>query len=139
MYCVKCGAELKPGAKFCVNCGKMIEAADTQGAAPDYGNNNAYNNGAYTYNIDLYTLAIRFFYYVTKINVPRASIQYKIDELLSMADMSNTSFGDCMRTLYNPNINNIDITTSIKELNEEYELGNFIPGEVRKLVKKGKR
>ena len=96
-----------------------------------------YKNGIYTPNIDLYTLAIRFFYYATKIDVPRSSEHhYNIEELLDMAGISDTSFAECMRTLYNPRIDNLDIRESITELSENYKLSEFRRGHIRKLIKK---
>lgn len=95
-----------------------------------------YNNGFYTPNIDWYTLAIRFFYYVSKINVPRAINAYDIKELLEFAGISNTFFGDCMRVLYDPNKDNLDIREAIIQLCNEYKLTPFKQGEVRKLVRK---
>lgn len=95
-----------------------------------------YSNGMFTPNIDLYTLAIRFFYYATKINVPRAINGYTINELLKMAGIADTSFGDCMRTLYKPSGDNLDIREPIQELNANYQLTRFKTGQVRNLVKK---
>lgn len=95
-----------------------------------------YSNGLYSPNIDLYTLAVRFFYYATKINVPRASIEYNIDQLLEMSGIQDTLFAECMRTLYNPNTDNMDIKDAIIELGNNYELTKFKQGEVRRLIKK---
>lgn len=34
MHCTRCGAKLAPGARFCVNCGSVVEAAPAQYAEP---------------------------------------------------------------------------------------------------------
>ncbi len=95
-----------------------------------------YNNGFYTTNIDLYTLTIRFFYYASKIKVPRAIATFDIKELLEHAGISNTYFGDCMRILYDPKKDNLNIREAIIQLRNEYELTPFKLGEARKFVKK---
>ncbi len=100
---------------------------------PKYYNN---NNGFYTPNIDLYTLAIRFFYYSSKINVPRAINGYNIKQLLEIAGISDTYFGECMRILYDPNKDNLNIKEAIIELCSEYRLTPFKQGEARKFVRK---
>lgn len=90
----------------------------------------------YTKNLDIYSLTIRAFYYMTKINLPRAIGSYDINELLKLANMQQTTFGDCVRVLYDPNRNNLDITEPLNELCKEYKLATFIPGQVRKIAKK---
>lgn len=95
-----------------------------------------YDGDMYSPNIDWYSLAIRFFNFATKINVPRAITSYSIDELLDIAGIADTSFGECMRTLYNPHKDNLDIREPIKELCKEYKLTPFRPGEPRNLIKK---
>lgn len=92
----------------------------------------------YSKNIDLYTLTIRCFYYMTKINVPRVMNAriFTIEELIKMANIDGTYFADCLRILHDKEKNNEDIKEALKELNEKYAMSQFISGEVRPLVLK---
>src|SRR5688572_15948387 len=37
MFCAQCGAQLKPGARFCATCGATVGAAGQEGSAGPYG------------------------------------------------------------------------------------------------------
>jgi uncharacterized RDD family membrane protein YckC len=37
MFCAQCGAQLKPGARFCATCGATVGAAGQEGGAGPYG------------------------------------------------------------------------------------------------------
>lgn len=89
-----------------------------------------------TPNLDYYTLATRFFNYATRINVSKSIHTSDINDLLDLAGASKTSFGDCMRVLYDPYKNNIDIREPILELCRDYELAPFQEGYARRLIKK---
>lgn len=91
----------------------------------------------YNDNIDKFTLAYRFFYYATKLKFP--SFDYFKENLefyLRIADISNTSFADCMRKLLNEDIPNSYISDSILELSSEYVLTKKESGKPRVFVKK---
>lgn len=91
----------------------------------------------YTPNIDLYTLAIRYFYYTTKLNIPRASILgVKIDELLMGSGIEHTELAECLRRLYVPNKNNMDIRGPIEDINKHYIISRFKQGEPRHFIRK---
>lgn len=92
----------------------------------------------YNKNIDLYSLAIRYFYYISKINIPRVMSFYnlKIDELINMAGIENTSFAECLKILYDKEKDNEDIKEAITSLSKEYKMSKFVQGEVRRLTKK---
>ncbi len=96
-----------------------------------------YNRLIYNYNIDFYTLAIRYFYYTTHINMPQAML-YKVDleSILKITQINDTHFANCIRKLYDPNIENIDISESIIELNKNYTLSKFKVGEPRIFLKR---
>lgn len=96
-----------------------------------------YKGLLYNSNIDFYTLAVRYFYYATHINIPKAML-YKtdIESILRMAKINNTHFANCIRMLYDQNIDNIDISEPIIELNENYTLSGFKAGEPRVFLKK---
>ncbi len=98
-----------------------------------------YNRLIYNYNIDFYTLAIRYFYYTTHINIPKARL-YKVDleSILKITQINDTHFANCIRRLYDPNIENIDISESIIELNKNYTLSKFKAGEPRIFLKRWK-
>lgn len=97
-----------------------------------YGNGNLW-----TENIDYYILAIRYFYYTTKINIPRAA-RLKIDmqELIDMAKINGTHFADILLTLHDQEKPNEDIKDAIIELNKNYKLGRFEPNVPREFIKK---
>lgn len=105
---------------------------------PIFNNKKYIKDDLYNKNIDLYTLTIRCFYYMTKINLPRVmrSRIFTIEELIGMANIDGTYFADCLRILYDPDKDNEDIREALKELNERYTMSQFIPGEVRPLVLK---
>lgn len=101
-------------------------------------------NCYWTTNIDLYTLTIRYLYYATRINIPKSmSVPQNrinpvdfINNVLHNIGISNTEFGECLRTLYNPNKNNMDIRYGITELNNKYKLTDFEINKPRTFVKK---
>ncbi|MCM1053840.1 MAG: hypothetical protein NC483_07710 [Ruminococcus sp.] len=96
-----------------------------------------FNGGLYSKNIDLYTLAIRYFYYATKLNVPKTrAVHGDMEYLLNIAGISSTLFADCFRALFNPNIDNLNIEEAIKELNDSYIISEFKPGVPRRFLKK---
>lgn len=103
-----------------------------------------YRNGIYSPNIDYYTLAIRYFYLITKINIPDSRLvnfynndsDNDVEDYLSATGISETAFGECMRDLYNPTHDNQDIREAIQELAQEYDLSPFEIGRPRKLIKK---
>lgn len=96
-----------------------------------------YHDGLWTTNIDLYTLAIRYFYYATKINMPNASLTgHKPEEYLALVGISDTYFAECLRRLYDLNQDNLDIRDAIIELNQKYTISPFVPGQARKFIKK---
>lgn len=91
----------------------------------------------YSPNIDLYTLAIRYFYYTTKLNLPRAAMfQVGIDEILRGSGIEHTEFAECLRTLYNPNKENMDIRGPIEDINKQYVISKFKQGEPRHFIRK---
>ncbi len=88
-------------------------------------------------NIDLYTLAVRYFYYTTKINMPRASMYgVSVDELLRGSGIEHTAFAECLRTLYKPNKENMDIRGPIDDINKQYVISKFKQGEPRHFIRK---
>lgn len=96
-----------------------------------------YYNGLWTPNIDLYTLAIRYFYYATKINMPNASLTgHKPEEYLALVGISDTYFAESLRRLYNPDQDNLDIRDAIIELNQKYTISTLVKGQARKFIKK---
>ena len=102
-------------------------------------NDSKYQNGSfYSKNIDLYTLAIRYVYYATKINLP-AYMHYKygdLDYLLYQSGLADTYFGECIRVLYNKDKDNLDIREAIVDLNEKYEISKWEKGKSRVFIKK---
>lgn len=96
-----------------------------------------HKKGLYTPNIDLYTLAIRYFYYATKINVPRTMFyKINIEDMLKETGISDTSFANCMRVLYDKHKDNMDIREAIIELNENYKISRFKQGQPRVFIRK---
>lgn len=93
-------------------------------------------NGLWNANIDLYTLAIRYFYYTTRVFLPDAIRHKPIDIILKHAGICDTEFADCIRALYNANINNKDIRNAIITLNNEYELSRYKNNKSRTFIKK---
>lgn len=95
-----------------------------------------YNGKFWTPNVDLYSLAVSYFYYATKISIPETIKHKSIDFILKRVGIADTEFGDCIRTLYNPNKENKDIRNSIISLSHEYELSKYKNGKIRMFVKK---
>lgn len=96
-----------------------------------------YANNLYSKNIDLYTLAVRFFYYATKINIPRCIPGgYDIEYVLKLTNFEKTLFAECMRRLWDKNKDNLDIREALLELKDNYEISGFKQGETRRLIEK---
>lgn len=91
----------------------------------------------WTPNIDYYILAIRYFYYATKINLPRvAAMGMDINEIINMANIKGTKFADVLKILYDQNKDNENIKDAIIELNKNYKLSKFVPNTPRTFIKK---
>ncbi len=91
----------------------------------------------YSKNIDLYTLAIRYFYYTTKLNIQRAALfGVGISELLSGSGIEHTKFAECLKTLYNPYKENMDIREAVEDINKKYVISKFKPREPRHFIRK---
>lgn len=91
----------------------------------------------YSKNIDLYTLAVRYFYYTTRLNIPRAAkFGVTMDELLSGSGIEHTEFAECLRRLHNPNKENMDIRGPIDDINKQYVISKFRQGEPRHFIRK---
>ncbi len=97
-----------------------------------------YHNGdKLTTNLDLYTLAIRYFYYTTKLNIPRASLfNVPIEEILRGSGIEHTEFAECLKTLYHPSKPNQDIRGPIEEINKQFVLSRYTKGEPRSFIRK---
>lgn len=88
-------------------------------------------------NLDWYIIAIRYLYYTTKINLPRAvKMNVPLEDILKMANLSQTSFGECIRILYDPEKDNLDFSAAIAELGDEYDISPFVQGRERQFIKK---
>jgi len=91
----------------------------------------------YSKNIDLYTLAIRYFYYATKLNLPRAAMfGVSFDDILRGTGIEHSELAKCIRRLHNPNKDNIDIRGPIEEINKRYVISKFKEGEPRHFIRK---
>lgn len=95
------------------------------------------HRGKYSPNIDLYTLAIRYFYYTTKLNIPRAAMfNVSVSDLLIGSGIEDTEFADCLRRLYDPDKDNMDIRGPIEDINKKYVISRFKEGEPRHFIRK---
>lgn len=96
-----------------------------------------YKKSFYSPNIDLYTMAIRYFYYATKINIPKTMfLGGNIKELIKEVGISGTEFADCLQVLYDPDKDNLDIRNAIIDLTKDFELPEIKKGQARRLVRK---
>lgn len=91
----------------------------------------------YSKNIDFYTLAVRYFYYTTKLNIPRASLYgVSMDDLLRGSGIEHTELAECIRRLYDPHKENLDIRGPIEDINKQYVISKFKQGEPRHFIRK---
>lgn len=93
----------------------------------------------WTPNIDWYIIAIRYLYFATRINLPEAILRKlaTLDEFLEMMNLSNTMFGEYLRTVYNlEKENTVEIKDAIIALANEYEISEYVEGEPRYFYKK---
>ena len=107
-------------------------ATDSILSCPKYTKGNMHSK-----NIDLYTLAVRYFYYATKLNIPRASLfGINMNELLKGSGIEHTELAECLRRLHDSNKENMDIRGPIEDINKQYVISKFRQGEPRHFIRK---
>lgn len=97
-----------------------------------------YNHGdLYTKDIDILTLALRYFYYCTKIDLGKNMRNKKnLKYILKDVGINNTEFAELILRVFDYDLENKYISDSIKEINKQYILTPNIPRQPRTFIRK---
>lgn len=93
-------------------------------------------NGVYDRKIDMFTLAVRYFYYTTKLNISRMSANKgDIKELINLVGLQRTQFADLLLRAFDYDLSNGYIGDAIQELKRNYTLSPNVKKEPRIFIK----
>lgn len=88
-------------------------------------------------NVDYYSLAIRYYYFATYVNIPLMLKRgFHLEELLQITESEKTPIADVIRDLYNLQKENYDISDVLREMNDNYVLSRHISHNPNRFIKK---
>lgn len=87
--------------------------------------------------LNSYMIAIRYFYYSTKLSLPRNLVRGSLlDDIIDHTGAKNTPLGDYLKIVYDQNKKNEDIREVITEMNNNYVISEYKESQVRRFLKK---
>lgn len=87
--------------------------------------------------LNSYMIAIRYFYYSTKLSIPRNLERgSEIEDLIDHAGAKNSPLGDYLKIVYDQNKKNEDISEVITEMNNNYVISEYKASQSRRFIKK---
>ena len=87
--------------------------------------------------LNSYMIAIRYFYYSTKLSIPRNLANgSELDDLIYHAGAKDSPLGDYLKIVYDQNKKNEDISEVITEMNNNYVISEYKTSQSRSFIKK---